>query len=130
MRLTDHTDYSLRVLMTLNRSKEKRTLSELSESLKISRNNLIKVSNQLTKLGFIESTRGPSGGVWIKEKTGRLSLKDIVSQTEEQFNIADCFNNKASNCTMLKGCLLKKSLNNALQAFLESLDEVTLNDVT
>lgn len=130
MRLTDHTDYSLRVLMYLNQEKRLVTLNEMSEHLGISKNNLIKASNQLAKLDFIETTRGRTGGLMIKNGTGRITLKEIILQTEESFHFADCFGDKKSNCTFLPGCLLKHALNNAFHAFLESLAERTLDDVT
>jgi Rrf2 family nitric oxide-sensitive transcriptional repressor len=130
MRLTDHTDYSLRVLMYLNQRKSLATLNELSEKLGISKNNLIKVSSQLAKFGFIETSRGRTGGLVIREETGSKTLKEIISKTEETFFIASCFSGGRCNCIFLKSCGLQKSLREALQAFFESLNEKTLNDVT
>lgn len=130
MRLTDHTDYSLRVLMYLNREGTQVTLNDLSEKLGISKNNLIKVSNQLAKLNFIDTTRGRAGGLVIKDETRNRSLKDIITKTEETFFIAECFSGKRCDCSFLPGCSLKKSLFEALQAFLDSLAQKTLNDVS
>ncbi len=130
MRLTDHTDYSLRVLMFLNQRKDLVTLNELSEKLKISKNNLIKVSTQLSKIGFIDTTRGKSGGLLIRENTGKRTLKEIISRTEQTFHIAHCFAGTSCDCTFLRSCLLQKSLYEALNAFLNSLAQKTLDDVT
>jgi Rrf2 family nitric oxide-sensitive transcriptional repressor len=130
MRLTDHTDYSLRVLMYLNQQKRLVTLNELSEKLGVSKNNLIKVSNQLGKLNFIETNRGRAGGLTIKATTGKISLREIVTKTEVTFNIAECFAGKRCDCTFLPACSLKKTLFDALQAFLNSLAQKTLDDVT
>lgn len=130
MRLTDHTDYSLRVLMYLNKVNRLTTLNELSENLGISKNNLIKVSNQLGKLKFISTSRGRSGGLLIARGTGKRTLKDIVTRTEETLHIAECFSSRKSGCTFLPSCFLKKSLAEALEAFLTSLGQRTLDDVT
>lgn len=130
MRLTDHTDYSLRVLMYLNQKKDLVTLNELSERLGVSKNNLIKVSNQLAKLGLIETIRGRAGGLLIREETGKKSLKEIVIETEETFYIAECFSGRKCDCTFLPKCQLKKSLTDAVHAFLDSLAQKTLDDVT
>jgi len=130
MRLTDHTDYSIRALMYLNQEKRLVTLSELSKKLGISKNNLIKVSNQLAKLNFIETTRGRTGGLLIKKETGKTSLKEIVIKTEETFYIAECFPKKKCECTFFPSCSLRKTLFEALQAFLDTLAEKTLDDVT
>jgi DNA-binding IscR family transcriptional regulator len=43
--------------MYLNEKKKLITLHELSKKVGVSKNNLIKVSSQLAKLGFIETTR-------------------------------------------------------------------------
>lgn len=130
MRLTDHTDYSIRVLMYLNRKQGMATLNELAKQLSVSKNNLIKVSNQLSKVGFIETSRGRSGGLTIKTGTGNKSLKEIIMQTEESFYIAQCFSDQSCDCTLLRNCMLKRTLFEALQAFLNSLGSKTLNDVT
>ena len=95
----------------------------------ISKNNLIKVSNKLAKLGFIETTRGRAGGLSLSEEAGKISLKEIVQKTES-FNIAECFSNKSVQCTFRRSCLLKERLNKALSAFLSSLGQATLNNVT
>ncbi len=130
MRLTDHTDYSLRVLMYLNKQKKLVTLDELAEKVGVSRNNLIKVSNQLAKLNFIETTRGRNGGLIIKKETGFKNLKEIVTSTEPSFFMAECFSDKKCDCFFVKSCALKRGLSEALDAFLDSLAKKTLNDVT
>ncbi|HMN69799.1 MAG TPA: Rrf2 family transcriptional regulator [Bdellovibrionales bacterium] len=130
MRLTSHTDYSLRVLMYLNQVKRPVTLQELCEKLGVSKNNLIKVSNQLAKSNLIDTARGRTGGLSIKKETGNKTLKDIVSKTEETFHTAECFSGKKCDCSFLKGCVLRKSLSDAILAFMNSLAQQTLNDVT
>jgi Rrf2 family nitric oxide-sensitive transcriptional repressor len=130
MRLTDHTDYSLRVLMYLNQKKKLVTLNELSEKLAVSKNNLIKVSNQLAKLGLIETTKGRAGGLTLSKEAGQTSLKEIICRTEETFFVAECFAEKRCECTFLRNCLLRATLRDALNAFLTALERKTLDDVT
>lgn len=130
MRLTDHTDYSLRVLMYLNQTQKLVTLGELSKTLRISRNNLIKVSAQLSDLGFVETVRGSAGGLKINTTTGKTTLRTIISQTEQQFRMAECFVDKKSSCTYQYSCRLKTSLKGALEAFLNALEETTVDDIT
>lgn len=116
--------------MYLNQTQRLVTLNELSEVLEAPRNSLIKVSNQLAKLGFILTSRGRSGGLWISKNTGKLTLKSIILQTEESFNIAECFADTKCKCYFVKMCPLKKSLKIALDAFLDSLEKTTLDEVT
>lgn len=128
--MTDHTDYSLRTLMYLNQTQDKVTLSELAEKLQVSRNNLIKVSNQLAKLGLVETSPGRSGGLKLKVDAKKISLRAIIEKTEENFHLAECFAAKEVACSFHKSCKLKLSLQVALKAFLESLGNTTLEDVT
>ncbi len=116
--------------MYLNQTKRLVTLNELSEVLAVPRNSLIKVSNQLAKLGYIETSRGRAGGLWINKDTGKRTLKSIILQTEESFNIAECFADTKCKCYFMKLCPLKKRLKEALNAFLDSLEKTTLDEVT
>lgn len=130
MRLTDHTDYSLRVLMYLNQGRAQVTLNELAAKLGISKNNLIKVSQRLARAGLIDTSRGRAGGISIRPEAGGRSLKQIILQTEESFELAACFGDGHRDCSFLRGCLLRRRLAAALAAFLDSLGSTTLDEVT
>ena len=59
MRLTQFTDYSLRVLIYLGLHSQKRvTIDELTEAYAVSRHHIRSVVHKLSKLGYIESTQG------------------------------------------------------------------------
>ncbi len=63
MRLTRFTDYSLRVLVYLGQHNEGRvTIHQISEAYDISKNHLMKVVSNLTRLQFVVAQRGPGGG--------------------------------------------------------------------
>jgi hypothetical protein len=44
--------------------------------------------------------------------------------------MAECFSGGKVHCPLFGGCHLKSSLGEALEAFLQSLDKRTLNDIT
>ena len=59
MRLTAHTDYGLRVLMTLAVLDDRLvTIEELARRHRISKNHLMKVAQTLVGLGLVRSARG------------------------------------------------------------------------
>ncbi len=130
MRLTDFSDYSLRTLIYLNREQRLVTMNELAEKLHVSRNHLIKVVVRLTRAGYVESVRGRSGGLEISPRAGSLKLGDILLTTEEGFDLAECFRNPDTECPFFPSCKLKKTLNHALDAFISTLNQQTLDDVT
>src|SRR6478752_278457 len=64
MRLSEYTDYTLRVLMCCAREPERRlTIAELAQSLQVSKNHLMKIVNDLARQGMLETTRGRGGGI-------------------------------------------------------------------
>ena len=66
MQLTRYTDYTLRSLIYLGlRPNQSATVTEIAEAYDISRNHLVKVAHNLGQLGYIETTRGKSGGLTL-----------------------------------------------------------------
>ncbi|MDE1455504.1 nitric oxide-sensing transcriptional repressor NsrR, partial [Bacillus paralicheniformis] len=65
MKLTNYTDYSLRVLIFLatKNSNELVNIKDIAESYSISKNHLMKVIYELGKLGYVETIRGRNGGI-------------------------------------------------------------------
>ena len=64
MRLTRFTDYSLRALVYLAQNSNSRvTIREISEVYDISKNHLMKVVSNLTRMGVVAAQRGPGGGI-------------------------------------------------------------------
>jgi Rrf2 family nitric oxide-sensitive transcriptional repressor len=59
MRLTDYTDYTLRVLMFCALNPERSvTIAELADSHAVSKNHLMKIVNDLSRQGLLHTTRG------------------------------------------------------------------------
>lgn len=130
MHLTDFSDYSLRVLIHLNQTRELATLSEMALALNISRNHLIKISNRLVKLGYVEAVRGRAGGLRIEKSAGKVRVGAIVQNTEERIHLAECFAKETSLCSLQKTCVLQHCLHEAFGAFIASLNQRTLDDIT
>ena len=64
MRLSEYTDYTLRVLMYCAPRRDRRvTIGEMAEQHGLSKNHLMKVVNDLARQGLLETTRGRSGGL-------------------------------------------------------------------
>ncbi|MGP1909876.1 Rrf2 family transcriptional regulator [Metabacillus sp. JX24] len=131
MRLTNYTDYSLRVLIYLA-SKEKGELSnikEIAEAYTISKNHLMKVSYELGKMKVIETVRGRGGGIRLALDPEKINIGAIVRQTEDDFNLVECFDPERNMCAISPACKLKGVLHKALKAYLEVLDGYTLADL-
>ncbi|MFS0658962.1 Rrf2 family transcriptional regulator [Niallia alba] len=130
MRLTNYSDYSLRVLIYLaTEGTEKLTnIKEISEVYSISKNHLMKIIYNLGKLGYIETIRGRNGGFRLAKDPADINIGVLIRQTEENFYLVECFEDKNA-CVITPVCSLKHVLNNALEQFFKVLDQYTLADI-
>ncbi|MGG1219557.1 Rrf2 family transcriptional regulator [Priestia endophytica] len=130
MRLTQYTDYSLRVLIYLGlRDQHKLSnIKEIADSYNISKNHLMKVTHQLGQMGLIKTVRGRNGGISLNKAPQDINIGDVVAQTEEDFQIVECFQQN-SCCAISSACKLKGVLREALKAFLAVLKQYTLEDL-
>lgn len=131
MRLTNYTDYSLRVLifLALKEKNELATIKEIADTYHISKNHLMKIIHELGLLGYIETIRGRNGGIRLATHPKDINIGEVVSKTEEDFHIVDCFNKGNSYCVITPECKLKHVLFDALQAFMDVLSNYTLEDL-
>lgn len=132
MRLTQWTDYTLRVLMYCAACKarpEPVTITEIAESHGISRSHLTKIVQQLGARGWLETTRGRGGGMRLSIPAKDLCLGTVVRATETDFSLVECFDPALKQCRMNPNCRLKSALNQATQSFLAVLDGITLADL-
>jgi len=130
MRLSLFTDYSLRVLM-FGALKEgvAFSLSEVATAYGISRHHLVKVVNQLSKLGYLETKRGRNGGIVLGMKPEDIRIGMVVRRTENSTFVVECFDPKTNTCPLNGVCRLKGVLGEAAMAFYTTLDRYTLADL-
>jgi len=130
LRLTLYTDYSLRVLIYLGLKGDNQlsTIQEIADRYHISKNHLMKVTYDLAQIGLIETVRGRGGGIRLKVEPKDINIGKLVRHTEEDFHIVECFDRNNNHCKISPSCQLRHVLYEALQAFLQVLDQYTLAD--
>ncbi|MBA4721749.1 Rrf2 family transcriptional regulator [Alloalcanivorax xenomutans] len=129
MKLTQYSDYSLRVLIYLGlRGEALSTISAISESYGISRNHIVKVVHQLGQLGYVETLRGKNGGLRLAHSPEDINVGEVVRYTEANMSLVECFGDQNA-CVLTPNCVLRGALNEALNAFLHVLDGYTLADL-
>ena len=62
-------------------------MGQISESYRISPNHLLKVVQKLSQLGYVETTRGKSGGVRLLADPSSLTLGAIVRGMEPELGV-------------------------------------------
>lgn len=129
MQLTQYTDYSLRVLVYLSLKKpdDLATITDISDFYGISRNHLVKVVHNLANHGFIHTIRGKHGGMRLSRPPEKITIGEVVRQTEPHFEMAECFN-RNNRCAITPVCALKNILAEARDGFLDVLDRYSLTD--
>jgi Rrf2 family nitric oxide-sensitive transcriptional repressor len=132
MRLTQWTDYSLRVLMYCAASQgraEPVTIAEIARSHGISHSHLTKIVMTLAGLGYLETTRGRGGGLRLLRPAEEITVGEVVRRTESDFALVECFDPSVNTCLLDGRCRLKGALQRAIGRYLEELDAVTLADL-
>ena len=133
MRLTDYTEYALRVLLFLAvRDEGLTTIQDISEAYGISKNHLMKVVQRLSELGWIETVRGRNGGLRLNARSLGLTIGEVVRGTESDFALVGCFPREGAEprqCVIEPQCRLKHVFEAARGAFLAELDRYTLGEV-
>jgi Rrf2 family nitric oxide-sensitive transcriptional repressor len=130
MQLTRYSDYSLRVLIYLAvRPDRLATIEEISRAYGISRAHLMKVVHHLGRAGFLSTVRGRGGGFTLARPPEEVRVGDVIRQTEERMHLVECFGPGTSDCRIEPACGLRGVLEEALDAFLETLDRYTLADL-
>jgi Rrf2 family nitric oxide-sensitive transcriptional repressor len=130
MRLTFYSDYSLRLLMyAAVRHGELVTIQEVADAYGISKNHLMKVAFELGRKGYLETVRGRGGGFRLSRSPEKISLGQVVRETEEDFTMVECFDPKSNTCAIAGPCRLRGALSRALKAYFAVLDEYTLADL-
>jgi len=129
MRLTLHTDYSLRVLMYVAiKGDALSTIKEIAEIFSISRAHLMKVVSRLAQKGYLESVRGKKGGVRLARTSGRINVGAVVRDMEEELGVLGCLQG-SGYCRIEACCTLRRALGDATDAFMAVLDRLTLADL-
>jgi Rrf2 family nitric oxide-sensitive transcriptional repressor len=127
VRLTQFTDYALRVLLFMGRQRGRTcTMGEVAAYYGISQEHLRKVVHKMAKLGYLDSTRGKGGGIVLGQDPSTIHIGDVILALEEDMNIVDC---DAMNCVLFPECSLKDALNRGSKAFIAALNKVTLADL-
>ena len=130
MRLSEYTDYTLRVLMYCAGHRQALvTVGELAEHHRLSKNHLMKVVNDLARQGLIETTRGRGGGLRLSKAPEDIRIGDVVRAAETDFRLVECFDPHTDRCTLTPSCRLQHLFQGALQAFFAQLDGATLADL-
>lgn len=129
MRLTQLTDYAMRMLIHLAQQPDRVcTIAEVAARYAVSDAHLLKVTHQLGRAGWIATTRGKGGGMRLARAPQDICIGEVVRSIEPDFFIVECFST-GSSCSLTGSCQLTGVMDGALRQFIEHLDRHTLADI-
>ncbi len=125
MKLTRYTDYALRVLMHLAVAPERlASIAEIAAAHGVSENHLMKVVQDLGRMGYLTNLRGRGGGVKLARGAGSITVGEVVRLTEGDCGLLDC-----EGCALSSRCRLTGVLAAAKRAFYATLDQCTIAEI-
>ena len=128
MRLNVKTDYCLRVMIYLQKNKQKVKIQEIADEYGISKNHLSVAVNALSELGYISSSSGPKGGIEFNQACADRSVAELITKLEDMA-IVECFKPESNTCTLSPHCRLKGMLKKASNAFINELKNYKISDL-
>jgi len=110
VRLTVHTDFALRVLIHVGLNDGKlTTINAIAQSFGISKAHLMKVVNDLSQKGYLDTVRGRNGGIRLMLEPRHINIGQVVRDTEDQLNVIGCLEHKGY-CPIERVCVLRGAL--------------------
>lgn len=128
MQLSLHTDYALRVLMTLAATDRHLSVDDIAQRFRISRNHLAKVAQRLQAEGLIETFRGRGGGMRLARPADTITVGEVVRRFENLDAFVSCFA-AGAGCAINGMCGLKPLLSEAIEDFLTRLDQRRISEL-
>ncbi|MGJ8602742.1 MAG: RrF2 family transcriptional regulator [Marivita sp.] len=127
MRVTKRTNIAMRVLMFCAANTGRLvTKAEIAVRCNASENHLAQVINQLAQLGYLRTQRGRNGGLELGRSAKDIRIGDVFRILEAPVPLAECFADVDNTCPLKEACLLRTALTDAVEAFYQSLDPITL----
>jgi len=111
-------------MVFIAKNKNRVNVNKLAEEFNFSKHHVAKVMQRLNKFGMLDSSRGPSGGFFLKMEPKDISLLDIYEAIEGKL--------PKMNCPMgydhcpFKKCLLGTIVNDMSEQFKIYLEEKSL----
>ncbi len=129
MRLTRQSNYAIRTLVycAVNEPGLSR-VAEIAKAYGISELFLFKLIKPLVENGLLKTVRGRHGGIRLGKPADQITLLDTIRLTEENFALAECFE-EGADCPLIGECDLNGALREALGAFFEVLEGYTIADL-
>jgi Rrf2 family nitric oxide-sensitive transcriptional repressor len=128
MLLKTQTDYALRTLIYLAHREAQSSVESIADAYRISKEHLVKVVQQLVRLGYVLSKSGRNGGIRLARDPRQINCGTVVAQFEGRNGLLPCVHDM-HYCVLEPGCVLRTALIQAEDAMYDVLGKLSLADV-
>lgn len=123
--LTRKTDYAVKTLLTIARSKRTLSAQELTEKLSMPRAFLRGILQELAAAGILNSSRGVSGGFSLCIPAERITLASVMKIFQDKVSFNECIFKKKI-CPDRSSCPLRKEILSIESSVIKRLKSITL----
>ena len=134
MRVSAQEEYGLRCLLRVGRAGAEGsvTIAELSRSEGITEPNVAKMMRLLRQAGFVQSTRGQSGGYSLARPAGEINVGEVASVLGGRLyepSFCDEHTGVERLCTHMTDCSIRSVWRLVQRAVDDVLGKITLKDL-
>lgn len=105
------------------------TVGEIARRMSMSEDHLLKVIKRLSQLGYVQTIRGRHGGLRLAKSPTEINIAHVIRSTEDNLAIVPCLEHDGTSCPIHGYCGLEPAINEAINAFFETLERYTLADM-
>jgi Rrf2 family protein len=128
MRLTEQSRYALRVLAyCAERHPRLGKVAEISQATGITEQNIFKLIKTLAKTGFLQTVRGPNGGVRLAVRPDAIRIGQVIRAVEPRFRACgpgDLILSEAPVSPVERA--LDRAIGQGIGAFIAALDQTSI----
>ena len=131
MRITQESDYALRILTALAGYSEVIDANSLSEQTSVTQRFTLKILHKLVGDGLVSSYKGVKGGYKLKEDPEKITLKRVIELIDGPIVIVRCLESHES-CSLNSdktACIYHHIFNKISHDLASKLDNITIKDV-
>ena len=130
MKFSTRDRYALRLMVELaNRPNDLIPLKDISDKQRISLKYLEQIVVQLSRAGFVTSTRGAQGGYQLARHPSEYTVGDILRITEGSLAPVACLEHEPIDCARANECITLDFWRGLYDAINQYVDSVTLEEL-
>ncbi len=129
MHISTKSQYGLRALICLAKSKKISSIKAISKKEDIPFHYLEKIISKLEKEKIVKAKKGVKGGYYLARSPARINLKEILEVLGGEFVSIKCLGEKKQNCPNKKKCLAKNFWFTLKKSIDKTLTQINLKDL-